>query len=520
MNILIKRFGGLFKGVISGFDRIVFKGMFRPLVYPEGAEGFFRRKGVLNKNYKAWVTEQSEGLVGALNQQGLERCGTPIVALRSWREDKEAIARKRQREKRIESGLIGMWSCLETGNSFRASYRPGAGRPSLAPYRVACKHVYLYFDHEDYGFMNIRLQTWFPFHIQICLNGREWMRRSLQKEGADFAMNGNKLLYAADFELVQRTLDLQLDTRWQKTLDGFLAIAFPTMRLTLNDGLSCYWTLWQSELATDFISDSPERLNAIAGQLLRHAFMTGTSERVLRYFNRPLNAKGLPYAGDSQICSRTLKFSEGLRVRHWIGNNSVKTYTEQNNLRVETTINQPGRFKVWRHAQGEKKTAPKQFRSLRKGVADVALRAKVSQEVNDRLILNLANMDDETPLRDILSPITVAGKQNGRRVRALDPTGKDVEPLRALSDAAFDINGVTNKQLREKLAVTSWGAGRSDKQLSAKVSRLLRLLRDHGIIRKNPIRRSYHLTQRGRQIIIAVCAMLSASTKKLMEIAA
>ncbi len=42
MNILIKRFSGLFKGVVPGFDRIVFKGMIRPLIYPEGAESFFR----------------------------------------------------------------------------------------------------------------------------------------------------------------------------------------------------------------------------------------------------------------------------------------------------------------------------------------------------------------------------------------------------------------------------------------------------------------------------------------------
>ena len=55
-----------------------------------------------------------------------------------------------------------------------------------------------------------------------------------------------------------------------------------------------YWTFWQSEWATDFISGSPARLSAVAYALLRHAFMTGTTERVLRYFNCPLDAEGLP----------------------------------------------------------------------------------------------------------------------------------------------------------------------------------------------------------------------------------
>ena len=132
MNILIKRFSGLFKGVVSGFDRIVFKGMIRPLIYPEGAESFFRRRGVLNKNYKGWVTGQSEKLVGAIEEYALAQSGTRIMPLRSWRERKEELAHRRLRERGVESGFIGAWSCLETGSSFRASFQPGAGRPSLA----------------------------------------------------------------------------------------------------------------------------------------------------------------------------------------------------------------------------------------------------------------------------------------------------------------------------------------------------------------------------------------------------
>src|SRR3989339_2109791 len=107
MNILIKRFSGLFKGVVSGFDRIVFKGMIRPLIYPEGAESFFRRRGVLNKNYKGWVTGQSEKLVGAIEEYALAQSGTRIMPLRSWRERKEELAHRRQREMGVESGFLG-----------------------------------------------------------------------------------------------------------------------------------------------------------------------------------------------------------------------------------------------------------------------------------------------------------------------------------------------------------------------------------------------------------------------------
>jgi len=54
--------------------------------------------------------------------------------------------------------------------------------------------------------MNIRLQTWFPYHIQICLNGREWLRRALEKEGIKFFAHGNKFLYTEDYQKAQQLL--------------------------------------------------------------------------------------------------------------------------------------------------------------------------------------------------------------------------------------------------------------------------------------------------------------------------
>lgn len=369
--------------------------------------------------------------------------------------------------------------------------------------------------------MSVRLQTWFPFHVQVCLNGREWMRRSLEKRGVDFSIIGNKLIRCDNWQLAQDALDAQLNARWARTLDGFLKIAFPTMKDALGDGLDYYWTLWQSEWATDFICDSPKDLEPIMESLLRHAFMTGTSQRVLRYMGRPVTKSGYPRTNAvDQVSSRYSEFHEGLRVRHWAGSNSVKVYNEHNNLRVETTINDPSRFRVWRRKQKDTRMAAKHLLPMRKGVADAPLRAKVSQEVNDRMAASLADMAADHPLRDILLPLTFAIFKNGRKTRGLNPTGKDLPLLEAIADPAFEVDGISNEALRKKLAPTSWGTGRSQKQLSGKVSRHLRILRDHGLIRKMPGRRRYILSRKGREITTALLAMLSASTEKLMEIAA
>ena len=119
--------------------------------------------------------------------------------------------------------------------------------------------------------------------------------------------------------------------------------------------------------------------------------LQGNSAGVLRYLGRPLTAAGKPHANsNSEVMSRVLNFHDGLRVRHWVDHNSVKVYNEQNVLRIETTINQPYMFKVWRRAQGQDPNARKKLRDLRKGVADIPLRAQISQEVNNRLMDELS----------------------------------------------------------------------------------------------------------------------------------
>ncbi|MEA3469947.1 MAG: hypothetical protein U9R57_17225 [Thermodesulfobacteriota bacterium] len=87
-----------------------------------------------------------------------------------------------------------------------------------------------------------------------------------------------------------------------------------------------------------------------------------------------------PYANSkTDVITRVSDFNDGLRIRHWTDKNSVKLYNEQNVLRIETTINDPTKFKVFRHKQGQSSDEPKQRLPLRKGVMDIPLRAVISQ---------------------------------------------------------------------------------------------------------------------------------------------
>lgn len=521
MKSFLQKFGRIVKDTIEGFDRIVFKGTILPLVKGKGAMSFCKGRKILNKDYKDWMREQSQLIIGDAERYAQAHSGRGVEYISASGVRKEKLARERQKEMGVSAGLIGVWSALEGARSFKARFSKTAGFPQLVSEWTKCKHLYFYLDHEDFGFMNIRLQTWFPYPIQIALNGREWLRRGLERAGNGFSAQGNKFLHLDDPVKARRLLARQLDTRWPKMMNGFLPVVFPAMERILGPYLSYYWTLWQSEWAADFICHSPEALRGVAESLLRHAHMTGTSERVLRYFDRPMTKAGTPHAGTHpEVTSRVLSFGDGIRVRHWVGQNSVKVYTEQNVLRVETTVNHPGMFKVYRRAQGEPASKPKRHLRMRKGVADIALRAQVSRDVNHRLIEQLAACGSEKPAREIFANTCRSFQKGGRKVRALDPLGKDRALLEALSDPGHCLSGVRNAWLCERLQGTTGYRGKSRKQQSAKVTRALRLLRDHGLLRKLPRQRAYHLTVKGLELTQSLQAMLAASTEKLMEMAA
>jgi hypothetical protein len=520
METFLQQFGSKIKGVLTGFDRIVFKGCLRHLAYAEGAAKFLARRSVLNKDYKAWMQAQSAALVTTGEKRALEQTGVGITYIPSLRERKEELAHARMREKGVASGLIGVWSCTESCRTFRAVFDPGAGRPRLRPDFGKCKHLYFYYNHTEFGFMSVRLQTWFPYEIQIALNGREWLRRGLERQGVAHTVDGNKFLGVGDFAVAQGLLDAQPIAAWFGILDGFAREAFPTMEQTLGDGPGYRWTLWQSEWATDFIFDAAGSVAPLMDRLLRHELANGTGERVLRYFGKPVRPDGQPHPlADPDILSRANRWYNGMRMKHWLDGNSVKFYNEHNALRFETTLNNPAPFKVWRCKEGAP-DGPKERLPLRKGVADIPLRAKVCGEINARFIGQAAQVKDTAKVREIVASVG-RKTRDGRPVRTLDILGKDRELLAAVADPTLaSLGGITNKALQQTLAGTEWAKGMTGKRLSARIGRNLRLLRDHGLISKVPEQRKYYLSDKGRRLTALIPAILSASTEQLTQQAA
>jgi len=520
MDTLLHRFIGKIKGVIEGSDRMIFRGILQPICFPGGLNSLLFRNDVKNKDFKDWAQNTSAAIIRKAEEYTMDQCGLKIQYLNSHNIRKEALAHDLQEKSGVKSGLIGAFSCVESCHTFKSVFNAKANYPQLIAYNSKCKQLYFYYDHEDYGFMRVRLQTWAPYEVQIAMNGREWLKRQLDKEGVKYVLSGNKFLDIENFEVAQQLLDSQQDTRWVETLDGLIPDILPSLEYKDGDPMSYSWTMLQSEWAKDYIFHDPKELENEMQHILRHAYITGTGDRVLRYMGHPLHKNGQPHwKSDPELLTRMKFYYDGGRIRHWVDKNSLKLYNEKNVLRFEFTMNDPTRFKIHRTVTGSDSDV-KKYLPMRKGIADIPVRAQVcSQRIKD-FTEQIATMKEDISVGELLAKVTQPIKSNGKRYRGLDVTGKDLALLKAIADSKYNVDAITNKHLQAELGRTPWANGLEGKRLSARISRHLRLLREHGLIKKLPNQHRYRLTAKGRLLTTALNQFLGANISELFGLTA
>ncbi len=509
-------------GWLEGYDRLAFVGQLLPLMMPEAANNFFDTRRIPRKKAIPWMKDQTNALVDSIEQTVTDATGQGIGYLKSPKESKEDRARRQQHDLGITQGLIGAYSCVEPCRSIRMI--GGVGKPTLIPVQTQCKHIYVYQMHPIWGFMHTRIQTWFPYRMQVLINGREWLAHQLDQQGIGYERVRNKFISIDDMDRARQLQQTQIKTPWWTELNRLLPQAFPTQEQTIGPHLRYTWTCWQSEWATDFLFKDPHVLHDLMERMTQYAFLTGDSARLLRFFCRP----GMIGKDDTikntvtaSLQTKLKPYDDGMRIRHWYRSNSIKMYTEYNVLRFETTVNNPNDLLIYRHAQGASKDEPKKLQPMRKGVADMAPRAEISRRINNNYIQHVAaSINPVISLQEHLRPYAKARIQKGRRIRALNPMGKDQTILTCIADPKYIIAGFTNKDIRQLLRQDARYKGKTDKQLSGVVSRLFRLLRDHGIIHKVPKRRRYRVSNAGRELIHAIQAALASSTQELARMAA
>ncbi len=517
MERFLARYRPLITSVLSGFDRLVFRGSLLPLIMDGGMYTFLKRAEVRLLDFKDFVLATSERLKEASLREAVEH-QRPIQYLQSATTDKEAVARRLLAEHPVAEGLICVLTALEPCMSFEYHRSPDRQERGLKLRPRKCLHLYHYSLHPRFGFMNARIQTWFPFNIQICLNGREWLAQQLQRQGrSDFTRHDNCFTQLGDPALAQRLMDQHLALGWKRALDAIARALNPLHRQIFTPWpQTYYWSAYQSEWATDLLFKTPQALAGLYPALVRHAIEHFASPDVMRFLGRKAHGN---FTGE--LTTSFKDRPEGVRVKHWVHGNSIKMYDKASRiLRVETTIAKTADFKVFRPLQDDPH-GRWAWRPLRKGIADLHRRAQVSQRSNANYLDALAAVDDRTPLHRLLDEVSGPTQYHGRRVRALrigDP--HDIALLTAVSRGEFATAGFRNRDLRRLLAPPRAAAPLDARRLTAKISRQLRLLRAHGVIQKISKTHRYKLTPKGQLLTAALFAVREATLSQLIGTAA
>lgn len=502
-------------GVLSGFDRIVLRGTLRQLAHLSGLQSFLSYKHVLLKDFPAYA-EAITQKIRAQTAQIAAAAHRPVRYLPSSQLRKEEVALDILKRHPVDSGLIGVLSCVEPCMSYEVHRNRDKKLLELQIGIRKCLHFYYYFLDAELGFMHARLQTWFPFSVQICLNGREWLARQMDQAGLSYRRRDNCFVWIEDVGAAQRLIDTQLRTNWPRLLDRIRERIHPLHPDLFKDAiLPYYWSVHQMEWATDVLFDRPATLAAIYPSLTRHAITQFSSAEVLRFLGRKLHGN---FTGEVTTDYRYRL--EGLRVKHRVNGNSIKIYDKQGSvLRVETTLNHPRDLKIYRRKEGDP-TSPLAWRKLRKGVSGIYRLAEVSQAANNRYLDALAQLEDRTPVRTVVDAVCRPTTLNGRRIRALRPWAEpDTQLLQAIHRGEFVLTGFRNRDLRALLYPSA--ADPADKRrAAARITRLLAMLRGHKLIRKVPKTHRYHLTNRGRQTVTAILAARDADISSLLKAAA
>ena len=516
MNSFLSALGDRVTGLLHGFDRLRFAGTQRMLANAGGMQAFLASAGVLLKDFGQW----SEALTARVRQaceQVMSDAGRPNLYLNDSSISKEQLAESIRLRDRITSGPVCQLRAVELIWSYEIHRDRARKWLVLEPRLRKCLHLYHYWVDQQVGMMHVRIPTWLPFGIKLCINGREWLCRELDKRGIGYERRDNCLVKVSKLQAAQDVLDEQLNTDWPAFLDRVVSRSHPAWKQALQlEGrpLDYYWSLEQSEWASDVMFRDSASLKQVYPKLVRHGITQLSCDSVMRFLGRRCNA-----AFNGQVQSDLRRREEGIRLKHSVNQNSVKMYDKQGSiLRIETTLHNPRDLKVYRGTETDPQK--KRWRPMRKGIADLYRRAQVSQASNQRYMQALSQTNLNKTVSETIRPVCKPVTRNGKRHRAIRPLHEpDMSLLKAVSDGRWTINGFGNQDIRQIVLGTDPANASERKKRSGQITRKLALLHAHGLIKKVPRTRRWLITEKGRQIASLLQATQTIPSEKLLAAA-
>jgi len=497
-------------GTLTMFDRLIFKGHLTGL-FPQGAFArFLWRQGVLLKEFKPYV-ETATQKMKARAQEVASEAGRPYLYLASATtkasgQSKEDLARCMAERDGVTEGLVCVFSVLEPCTSFGVQGNRQSQKLEVVRRRRKCLHFYFYILDPELGFMHVRVQSWFPFEVQVYINGHEWLALEMDRQGIGYERYDNCFLRIDNVAAVQALCERFAHRRWPRVLNTFARRVNPLLTTIQHSGFGeYYWVIDQCEVATDVMFRDRASLAALMPDLFEHATLHFSAEDVMRFLGRKLhgNFKG-------EVTTDRKKRPEGRRVKHRMKRNSIKMYDKLTVLRIETTINNPREFKVLRvvKTEGGRK---RRWLPMGKGVANFWRFWQVGIQSNGRYLEALAQAEKKGEAVQTLGDLCRSRVKNGKRYAKFNPvTAQDCSLFAAVMNGEHALNGFRNRGLQAHLYDRPVADPQDAKRRCARVSRLIAKLRGHGLVAKVPGARLYRVTPHGYRVMSAALSFRNA----------
>lgn len=469
------------------FDRVIIHGTLVDVSHPGALLTHMQAAGFKPRDlarFAAPITVQvREDAIALARQHGVE---VEQVTTKNFRQEDRVAALLKKRG--YHPGLVHVFAVKEGAMVYDTRQARADGYAKVITRRGACMHYYFYWMHAQLGLIHVRVPTWLPLRLQIYLNGHSWLSRQLEQAGIAYELTDNAFSACGDWTRAQALAD-GLDARTlHQELKQLARLCCPAS-LQFPNGY--HWCLTQVEYAHDFIFKNAQRVVPLFEELARQSLLVIQADDVARFLG-----KRLPLGHDTRVDSHLGKRHAGLRLKHSFGPASVKLYNKPGGiLRMEVTTYDVSFFRHYREVVHRDGSKEQKVTSMKKTIYSVQDLAQVMRAGVNRYADWLAHLTDHSIGRGELNRLSQPERdEHGRSFRGFNPfLQNDATFLQVVLRGEHAVGGITVRRLRKLLV----------KYKPAQISRILKRLRLHGLLRKIGRSYTYYVTTLGQRVLAA-----------------
>ena len=487
MSTLVDRYEDQIKGELHCLDRVVLTGTLPVICYAQGMTSYLNAHHIRIFDYTKFV-EPLRHLIRENAQQVAADNGLEIefIGKNNFRKEKrvEAILAERG----DHPGLVHIFSAMEPCTSYKPWHDKITGKTFIKPDSSKCIHYYFYFIDKQLGLCYLRVPTWCPFRLQFYFNAHNWLARKLDRKGIGYELVDNAFAHIDDWAKAQKLADRFDPRKLHRVLDGYARQYCPVVKTFKR---LFHWSMMQVEYASDIVFRKAEYLQPLYEAITRTAIHAVKADNVATFLGRKLNGQF-----EGEIGNRYHTRIEGTCIRHQMaGKAAIKLYDKLGHiLRIETTINDVRFFKHYRKVEHRDGTSSFKQAPMRKTIYNLPALTELCRAANKRYRAFVSDIEDPSVgvknIRKIAEPV----RANDRSYPGFNLfRDEDRHFFLAIARGEFNIYGLTNKDLQRVLP----------EKTVAQISRVLKRMRLHGLIKKIGRTYKYYLTKLGRATTIA-----------------